>query len=60
MEDFKVVDQMCYADFLAYYVLDRNDYDDDKDNDWQPKILQSDTANDEYRYHKPLITSNDI
>jgi len=36
---YKVLDNMCYAEFLAYYVLDINK---NKENDCQPEVLLDD------------------
>ena len=35
---YKVVDSLCFADFLAHYFVD---YSSKDDNDFQPKLLQT-------------------
>ena len=55
---FRVLDTMCYAEFLAFYVLETKPKDD---NDSQPEVLVDDNIEGPLSYPKviPLMRSKD-
>ena len=54
---YRVLNNMCYAEFLAYYVLETKS--SNEENDFQPKVLCDDDLTSDCVYPRiiPLMTS---
>ena len=55
---YSVLDNFCYAQFLAYYVLDTNPKFAEE-NDCQPEVLNDDSSEQSSIFPKPLMSSKE-